>query len=91
MLENDGEVNVLLKADKKPVTPHDLEWKVQPETEPQTVILEGNILHNPWLKWALTAAGCKLNSQRPVCHWTMFFWDRSIQAVNFILTCLTMP
>ncbi|HHU29611.1 MAG TPA: DUF421 domain-containing protein [Firmicutes bacterium] len=71
VLENDGEVNVLLKADKKPVTPHDLEWKVQPETEPQTVILEGNILHNPlaemglnsgWLQTELSKAGVSLDN-----------------------------
>lgn len=33
VLEANGEVNVMLKADKKPVTPHDLEWKVMPQTE----------------------------------------------------------
>lgn len=47
ILESTGEMNVLLKSDKKPVTSHDLERKVSPRSEPQTVILDGNILDEP--------------------------------------------
>jgi uncharacterized membrane protein YcaP (DUF421 family) len=54
VLETSGEVNVLLKADQLPVTPHGLEWKVTPQTEPQTVIMDGNILHNPLTELGLT-------------------------------------
>ncbi|MBS4022600.1 MAG: DUF421 domain-containing protein [Dethiobacter sp.] len=71
VLEATGEVNVLLKSDKMPVTPHDIEWKVVPQTEPQTVILDGNILndaltemglnHN-WLHTQLVAAGVSLDN-----------------------------
>ena len=34
-----------LKAEKKPVTSHDLGKQVSPKTESQTVILDGNILN----------------------------------------------
>jgi len=47
VLENTGDINVFLKSDKKPVTPHDLSIKVAPQAEPQTVILDGNILNEP--------------------------------------------
>lgn len=33
---------------------HDLEWKVTPQVEPQTVILDGNILHDSLRKLGLT-------------------------------------
>jgi uncharacterized membrane protein YcaP (DUF421 family) len=56
VLEPTGDLNVLLKSDKLPVTPYDVEWKVTPRTEPQTVILDGNILHEP-----LTEAGLNRN------------------------------
>lgn len=71
VLEASGEVNVMLKADKKPVTPHDLEWKVMPQTEPETIILDGNILHDPltelgltrgWLHTRLESAGVALDN-----------------------------
>lgn len=45
ILESNGDINVSLKADKKPVTPHDLGKQVSPKTEPQVVILDGNILN----------------------------------------------
>lgn len=45
VLEATGDVNVLLKSDKKPITPHHMEWKVLPQTEPQTVIMDGNIIN----------------------------------------------
>jgi len=47
LLESTGEINVMLKSDKKPIVPHDLGWKVSPQTEPQTVILDGNVLNEP--------------------------------------------
>lgn len=71
MLETTGELTVLLKSDKKPVTPHDLQWKVAPQTEPQTVVLDGNILHDPltemglthnWLNIQLETAGLSLDN-----------------------------
>jgi uncharacterized membrane protein YcaP (DUF421 family) len=47
IMETTGDINVLLKAERKPVTPHDLGQKVAPQAEPQTVILDGNILDEP--------------------------------------------
>lgn len=47
VMETTGDVNVLLKSDKKPVNAHDLGRKVAPQTEPQTVILDGNMLNEP--------------------------------------------
>jgi len=47
VMETTGDISVLLKSDKKPVTPFDLGRKVSPQPEPQTVILDGNILIEP--------------------------------------------
>jgi uncharacterized membrane protein YcaP (DUF421 family) len=69
VLETTGEINVLPKADSKPVTPHDLGQKVAPRTESQTVILDGNILDEPlagmglnrnWLNMQLEGLGVSL-------------------------------
>ena len=71
VMETTGDINVLLKSDKKPLTAHDLGWKTAPQTEPQTVILDGNILDEPlanmglnraWLKTELAATGVSLNN-----------------------------
>ncbi|SFC93480.1 DUF421 domain-containing protein [Clostridium uliginosum] len=45
VMETTGDINVSLKADKKPVTSYDLGKKVASKTESQTVILDGNILN----------------------------------------------
>lgn len=52
VMETTGDINVILKADKKPVTASDLGEKVGTKREPQTVILDGNILNE-----GLTNAG----------------------------------
>ncbi|EKQ52848.1 MULTISPECIES: DUF421 domain-containing protein [unclassified Clostridium] len=52
VMETTGDINVSLKADKKPVTASDLGKQVGSKTEPQTVILDGNILNE-----GLTNAG----------------------------------
>lgn len=52
IMETTGDINVILKADKKPVTASDLGEKVGQKREPQTVILDGNILNE-----GLTNAG----------------------------------
>ncbi|KJF26138.1 DUF421 domain-containing protein [Clostridium aceticum] len=71
VLETTGEVNVVMKSDKKPITAHDLERKVAPQTEPQTIILDGNILHDAlnelglnegWLKTQLKGMGIDLTN-----------------------------
>lgn len=71
LMEATGEINVLLKSDKKPVTSHDLGIKIAPSSEPQTVILDGNILDEPlanmgsnrgWLKVQLSSMGVSLDN-----------------------------
>ncbi|PKM45965.1 MAG: hypothetical protein CVV03_06055 [Firmicutes bacterium HGW-Firmicutes-8] len=66
VMETTGDINVLMKSDKKPVTPYDLGRKVSPRPESQTVILDGNILNEPlsnlglnqdWLKVQLENIG----------------------------------
>ena len=55
LLETTGEINVLPKSDKIPVTPRHLERKVAPQSEPQTVIYDGNILDEPLAALGLNA------------------------------------
>ncbi|NLZ48789.1 MAG: DUF421 domain-containing protein [Clostridiales bacterium] len=71
VMESTGEINVMLKSDKKPITAHDLQRKVAPKSEPQTVILDGNILdeslanrglNRAWLKVELAKAGVSLDN-----------------------------
>ena len=66
ILETTGDINVMMKSGKKPVSPDDLGVKVSPQPEPQTVILDGNILNEPlsnlglnlqWLKVQLENMG----------------------------------
>lgn len=45
VMDTTGDINVSLKADQKPITPHDLGKDVSSKTEPQAVILDGNILN----------------------------------------------
>lgn len=71
VLEVTGDISVFLKSDKKPVTAHDLEVKIAPLAEPQTVILDGNILNEPltslglnqdWLRVQLEKLGVSLDN-----------------------------
>ncbi|CAM3992136.1 DUF421 domain-containing protein [Lederbergia lenta] len=52
ILEADGELNVLLKKEKQPLTPKDMQMDVAPEKVPQMVILEGEVVDS-----ALAAGG----------------------------------
>lgn len=71
VMEPTGDINVILKSDKKPITPHDMGKKVAPQAAPQTVILDGNILNEPlsnmglnhrWLESQLQNAGVSLDN-----------------------------
>ena len=71
VMETTGDINVYLKSDKKPVTAHDLGIKIAPQAEPQTVILDGNILNEPlsslglnkeWLGIQLENTGVSLDN-----------------------------
>lgn len=54
VMETNGTINPYLKSDKKPITPHDLGIKVAPQAEPQTVVLDGNMLEEPLASLELT-------------------------------------
>jgi len=71
VMETTGEINILLKSDRKPLTPHDIEKKVASASEPQTVILDGNILdeslsnmglNRDWLNTELQKIGVSLDN-----------------------------
>ena len=71
VMETTGDINVSLKADKKPVTSFDLGKQVAQKAEPQTVILDGNILNegltnaglnHGWLKNQLQVKGVALEN-----------------------------
>ncbi len=71
VMEPNGEINLSLKADKKPVTSYDLGKKVGSKAEPQTVILDGNILNEGltniglnqgWLRTQLENKGVDLEN-----------------------------
>lgn len=71
VMETTGEINVFPKSDKKPVTAHDLGIKTAPRAEPQTVILDGNILNEPlaslglnkeWMGIQLETAGVSVDN-----------------------------
>jgi len=71
VLEATGDFSVFLKSDKKPATARDLNIKIAPLAEPQTVILDGNILNDPlaslglardWLGTELEKLGVSLNN-----------------------------
>jgi uncharacterized membrane protein YcaP (DUF421 family) len=71
VLEPTGDLNVLLKAEKVPVTPYALEQPVSPRVEPQTVIMDGAILddrlaglglNRRWLKEKLAGGGVTLDN-----------------------------
>lgn len=44
IMEPSGDINVLLKRENQPLTPKDLGLRVQPEREPQTVIMDGKLM-----------------------------------------------
>lgn len=71
VMETTGEIDVFLKSDKKPVTAHDLGVKTAPQAEPQTIILDGNVLNESlaslglnkeWLRIQLENMGVSLDN-----------------------------
>ncbi|RQD72916.1 MAG: DUF421 domain-containing protein [Candidatus Syntrophonatronum acetioxidans] len=71
VMEPTGDLNVMLKSEKTPVTSYDLGHEVSPRREPQTVILDGNVLNDPlkeagvnsnWLQEQLEKAGVTLDN-----------------------------
>jgi len=71
VMEDTGDINLLMKAHKKPLSSYDLGIKVAPQAEPQTVILDGNILNEPlfslgvnqeWIKSQLKTIGVAIDN-----------------------------
>ncbi|MFD1177277.1 DUF421 domain-containing protein [Paenibacillus puldeungensis] len=71
VIEPDGQINTLLKNEYQPLTPSQLGIKVAPEPEPQTVIIDGNIMDEPlatlglnrhWLNTELEKLGVSLDN-----------------------------
>ena len=71
MMESTGDVNILMKSDKRPLTPKDLQIEVCQEGAPQTVILDGNVineslsnlgLNQGWLDLQLESKGVSLDN-----------------------------
>lgn len=71
VLEQNGDLNVLLKKENQPLTPKDLNIKVANEKEPQTVIMDGKILDHAlalakqtrqWLEIELEKLGVTLDN-----------------------------
>lgn len=54
VLEANGDLNVLLKKEKQPITPQDLKLDIAPEKVPETVILEGKIIDSGLASCGLT-------------------------------------
>lgn len=66
VMESSGELSVLLRPDKQPLTPSDMNMKKVNEVEPQIVIIDGKIMEEPlatiglnpgWLKTELEKIG----------------------------------
>ncbi|PWW25831.1 uncharacterized membrane protein YcaP (DUF421 family) [Cytobacillus oceanisediminis] len=71
VLEPRGDLSVMLKKENQPLTPKDINLKVAQEKEPQTVIMDGNILNDPlaesgktrkWLNMELEKLGVTLDN-----------------------------
>lgn len=71
VMEDTGDLSVLMKSHKQPVSSADLGWKVAPQAEPQTIVLDGTILHEPlfslgfnqeWLGIQLESMGVSLDN-----------------------------
>lgn len=65
LMEPNGEITVLLKAESQPLTPKTAGISVAPTTEPQTVIIDGVIMDEPLATMGLSRAWlqAELNKQ----------------------------
>jgi uncharacterized membrane protein YcaP (DUF421 family) len=66
VLEPRGDLSIMMKKENQPLTPKDLQLNLPQEKEPQTVIMDGNILNDPlaesgkskkWLKAEIEKLG----------------------------------
>lgn len=73
VLETTGDISVFMKSDKKPVTARDLEIKLPPQAEPQTVMLDGNILSEPLASLGLNRAWLEAQLDKQGISWDNVF------------------
>ncbi|KAB3532778.1 DUF421 domain-containing protein [Alkaliphilus pronyensis] len=71
VMEANGDISILPKREMQPLTPKDMRMQVSTIREPQTVVLDGNILDEPlntigvnrsWLKAEIDKAGVTLDN-----------------------------
>lgn len=71
ILESSGDINVLVKKEYQPATPSDLNLKVAPIKEPQTVVMDGKVMDEPlatiglnrgWLEGELSKQGVAIEN-----------------------------
>jgi len=71
VMETTGEINIFLKSDKMPLSAKDMNIKKAPISEPQTIILDGNVMNEPlaslglnkeWLRIQLENTGVSLDN-----------------------------
>ncbi|MGM9925344.1 MAG: DUF421 domain-containing protein [Bacillus sp. (in: firmicutes)] len=71
VLEASGKLNIMLKKENRPLTPKELHMTVASDKEPQTVIMDGELLLEPlatmgrsrqWLKTELTKQGVTIEN-----------------------------
>lgn len=71
VLEASGKLNIMLKKENRPLTPKDLHMTVASDKEPQTIIMDGELLLEPlatmgrsrqWLKTELTKQGVTIEN-----------------------------
>ncbi|MFC5699778.1 DUF421 domain-containing protein [Cohnella faecalis] len=70
-METNGDLSILLKKDKQPLTPSDMNMKKVTEVAPQTVIIDGKIMDEPlatiglsrgWLRTELEKIGVSVDN-----------------------------
>ncbi|QKS47644.1 DUF421 domain-containing protein (plasmid) [Paenibacillus cellulosilyticus] len=69
VMESNGDITFLLKKEQQPLTAKSLGWAVQPEREPQSIVMDGIIINDAlrragfdevWLRKQLAAKGVQL-------------------------------
>ncbi|GMK40955.1 hypothetical protein PCCS19_40110 [Paenibacillus sp. CCS19] len=69
VMESNGDITFLLKKEQQPLTAASLGWAVQPEREPQNIVMDGIVIDDAlrragfdrvWLNKQLAAKGVKL-------------------------------
>ena len=91
VMEANGEVSVMLKSEQTPITPKQLGWQVAANAEPQTVILDGNIMDEPLRNQGLNRQWLHTELEKALgLPQKMYLSDKLMPMVIYIWTCLMM-